>query len=80
MILMLDKKHKMQVNKKHAKQGAEIPGYNKYLKKSKKKKLAHSNYAYCPNKNVRFFLNQKLKHAKLKFNQKNYLTTFLRTL
>ena len=37
MILMLDKKHKMQVNKKHAKQGVEIRGYNKYLKKSKKK-------------------------------------------
>ena len=38
MIHMLDKKHKMLVNKKvsnirkHAKQGAEIPGYYKYLK------------------------------------------------
>ena len=43
MIHMLDKKHKMLVNKKvsnnirkHAKQGAEIPGYNKYLKNQKK--------------------------------------------
>jgi hypothetical protein len=39
---MLNKKHKMQVNekvsniRKHAKQGVEIRGYNKYLKKSKK--------------------------------------------
>jgi len=42
MIHMLDKKHKMLVNKKvsnirkHAKQGAEIPGYNKYLKTKKR--------------------------------------------
>ena len=64
---MLDKKHKMLVNKKvsnirkHAKQGAEIPGYNKYLKN---KKRSHSNYACCPNENVRFFLKPKTETCK----------------
>ena len=41
----------------------------KYLKKSKKK-LSHSKLLMLSKRKGYSFSNQKLKHAKLKFNQK----------
>jgi len=64
----------MQVNnkvsniRKHAKQGAEIPGYNQNLKKESHIQIVHA----VQTKTLDSFWNQKLKHAKLKFKQKKY--------